>query len=153
VVEKIESSPEGSPIKNSETPTQPQASPVPGSEQASTETSPPSKQSPTSRPVPKRKVTSKYGTTTKQAAEHPSKRVNTLVSPSPQLAIFLKRGVVRGKIAKVSYFREEGLEVFLDKLRDQGWLELFMNTQMGCFQPDLAEFYGNVSVTEGRVTS
>jgi len=66
---------------------------------------------------------------------------------------FLKRGVVWGKIVKSGYFREQGLEVFLDKLRDQGWLELFTNTQMGCFQPDLVEFYANVSVTEDRVAS
>jgi len=43
--------------------------------------------------------------------------------------------------------------VFLDKLRAQGWLELFTNTQLGCSQPDLTEFYANVSVTEERVTS
>jgi len=36
--------------------------------------------------------------------------------------------VVRGKISKVEYFQEQGLEVFLDKLRVQGWLELFRNT-------------------------
>ena len=153
MVEEIESSPEDSPIKNPETPTQPQASPVLRIEQASTETSPSSKQSPVSPPIPKRKVSSKHGLAAKQAAEPPSKRVKTSVSPSPQLAIFLKRGVVRGKIVKVSYFREPGLKVFLDKLKDQGWLELFTNTQMGCSQPDLAEFYANVSVTEGRVTS
>ena len=60
---------------------------------------------------------------------------------------------MRGKVVKIGYFREQGLEVFLDRLRDQGWLELFTNTQMGCSQPDLAEFYANVSFTEGRVTS
>jgi len=38
------------------------------------------------------------------------------VAPSPKLEKFLKRGVVRGKIVKVSYFQEQGLEVFLDKL-------------------------------------
>ena len=53
----------------------------------------------------------------------------------------------------MGYFREQELEVFLDKLRAQGWLELFTNTPMGCSQPDLAEFYANVSVTEDRVTS
>ena len=63
------------------------------------------------------------------------------------------RGVVSSKIVKIGYFREHGLEVFLDKLRDQGWLELFTNTQIGCSQPDLEEFYANVSVTEDKVTS
>ena len=58
-----------------------------------------------------------------------------------------------GKIVKVAYFREQGLEVFLDKIRSQGRLELFTNTQMGCSTPKLAEFYARVSVTEGIVTS
>jgi len=60
---------------------------------------------------------------------------------------------VRAKIVKIGYFGEQGLEVFLDKLKAQGWLELFSNTQLGCFEPDLAEFYANVSVTEVRMTS
>jgi len=57
-----------------------------------------------------------------------SKRAKSSVTPSPKLEKFLKRGVVRGKIVKSGYFREQGLEVFLDKLKDQGWLELFTNT-------------------------
>ena len=60
---------------------------------------------------------------------------------------------MRSKIVKVDYFREQGLEVFLEKLRRQEWLELFTNTQLGCSQPDLAEFYARVTVTEGTVTS
>jgi len=60
---------------------------------------------------------------------------------------------VRGKIVKIGYFKEQGLEVFLEKLRRQGWLELFTNTQLGCSQPDLVEFYARVTVTEGTVTS
>jgi len=54
---------------------------------------------------------------------------------------------------KVAYFKEQGLEVFLDKLRVQGWLELLTNTQLGCFVLDLAEFYAHCSVTDGVVTS
>jgi len=153
VIEEIESSPEGSPIKNPETPAVPQDSPVPESEQASTETSPFSKQTPTSRPIFKRKATSKQGLAPKPAEEPSSKTTKTSVTPSPKLEKFLNRDVVRGKIVKISYFREQRLEVFLDKVRDQGWLEVFMNTQMGCSQANLAEFYANVSVTEGRVTS
>ena len=53
VIAEIESTPEGSSIKDPETPTTPQKSPVLESEQASTETSPLSKQTPTSRDVPK----------------------------------------------------------------------------------------------------
>jgi len=55
--------------------------------------------------------------------------------------------VVRGKIVKASYFHDLGLEVFLDKLRAQGWYELFANTQMWCSQPDVAEFYANVALS------
>ena len=60
---------------------------------------------------------------------------------------------MRGKIVKAGYFREQGLEVFLDKLRAQGWFELFTNTPLGCSQPDLAEFYANVSVSEDLLIS
>jgi len=81
------------------------------------------------------------------------KKAKTSVAPSPKLEKFLKRGVVRGKIVKVGFFREHGLEVFLDKLRAQGWLELFTNTQLGCSEPDLAEFYANVTVSDGLMTN
>jgi len=153
VIDEIESSLEGSPIKNPETPASPQASPILEREQASSETSPLSKQTPTSRPVLKRETTSKQGPAPKPAEEPSSKRAKTSVTPSPKLEKFLKRGVVRGKIVKSGYFTEQGLEVFLDKLRAQAWLELFINTQLGCSQPDLAEFCANVSVTEDRMTS
>jgi len=66
---------------------------------------------------------------------------------------FQKQGVVRGKLVKVSYFQEQGLEVFIDKLKAQAWFELFTDTQMGCSQPDVAEFYANVSLTEGVLSS
>ena len=52
-----------------------------------------------------------------------------------------------------TYLQEQGLEVFLDKLRAQGWLELFANTQLGYSVPDLAEFYANCNVTNAVVTS
>jgi len=61
--------------------------------------------------------------------------------------------VVWRKILKVQYFEEQGLGVFLKKLRAQGWLELFTNTQLGCSVPELAEFYANCSVIKGVVTS
>jgi len=61
--------------------------------------------------------------------------------------------VVRRKILKIAYFQEQGLEVFLDRLRQQGWLELFTNTNLGCSLPDLAEFYARCSVTDGRLFS
>jgi len=60
---------------------------------------------------------------------------------------------VQGKIVQGTYLQEQGLEVFLDKLRAQGWLELFVNTQLGCSVPDLAEFYANCNITNAVVTS
>jgi len=132
VIEEILSSSEGSPIKDPETPTAPIVSPVLGSKQACTETSPLSKQTPTSQPVLKRKVVAKQSPASKTTEEPSSKRPKTVVAPSPKLEKFLKRGVVRGKIVKVGYFREQGLEVFLDKLKALGWFELFTNTPMGC---------------------
>ena len=43
--------------------------------------------------------------------------------------------------------------MFLNKLKAQGWFELFINTQLGCSQPDVAEFYANVSLSEGVLSS
>ena len=60
---------------------------------------------------------------------------------------------MQGKIVKVTNFQEQGLEVFLDKLRAQGWLELFANTQLGCSVPDLVEFYANCNITNAVVSS
>jgi len=106
MIEEIVSSSKGSPTKNPETPTEPHVLPVLASEQASTETSPFSKQTPTSQPVLKRKATSKSSPPSKLAEEPSSKRAKTSVAPSPKLEKFLNRGVVRGKIVKVGYFRE-----------------------------------------------
>jgi len=53
----------------------------------------------------------------------------------------------------IPFLEEHGLGVFLTKLRAQGWLELFANTQQGCSVPELADFYANCSVTNGVVTS
>ena len=68
-------------------------------------------------------------------------------------AHFLRQSVVQGKIVKVAYFQEKDLQVFLDKLKAQGWLDLFTNTQRGCSAPDLFEFYANCEVTNGVVTT
>ena len=68
-------------------------------------------------------------------------------------AQLLKRHVVRGKIINTSLFMAHGLEVFLNKLRAQGWLDLFANTQLGCSVPALAKFYANCAITERVVTS
>ena len=43
--------------------------------------------------------------------------------------------------------------MFLDKLKAQGWFELFTNIHMGCSQPDVAEFYANVSLSRGVLSS
>jgi len=62
----------------------------------------------------------------------------------------MKRSVVRGNVVKIRYFREQGLELFLERLANQGWLELFTNTQRGCSQPELAEFYAKVVSLRGQ---
>jgi len=54
---------------------------------------------------------------------------------------------------KVPFFEKYGLEVFLQKLRAQQWLDLFAKTELGCSGPELVEFYANCAVTEGVVTS
>jgi len=41
----------------------------------------------------------------------------------------------------------------LDKLKAQRWFELFTNMPLGCSQPDVAEFYANVSVSEDVLSS
>jgi len=75
------------------------------------------------------------------------------MTTAAKIADFLQRSVVWGKIVKVAYFQEQRLQVFLDKLKAQDWLDLFANTQRGCSVPDLAEFYTNCDVTNGVVTS
>ena len=59
---------------------------------------------------------------------------------------------MRGKIVNVTYFQEQGLEVFLDKLRAHEWLKLFAHTHLGCSVPDLAEFYANYNIANAVVT-
>ena len=61
--------------------------------------------------------------TTKPFGEPSTKRAKSKVAPSPKLEKFQKRGVVRGKLVKVSYIQEQGLDVFLDKLKAQGWFD------------------------------
>jgi len=98
--------------------------------------------------IVKRKLSPKHpstqGPTEKYPLEPSAKKAKktTPSVPSPRLAQLLQRSVVRGKIVKVQYFEGQGLGVFLEKLRAQGWLELFINTQLGCSMPDLAEVNG-----------
>ena len=145
MIEEIPSSSEGSPVRDPAPAEEHPESPVLASEQASTENS--HHKSTTPNPVLKRKAEEQPSPATKSPAKPSGKRVKTEVAPSPKLEKFQKRGVVRGKLVRVSYFQEQGLEVFLEKLRAQGWLELFTNTQMGCSQPDVAEFYANVALS------
>jgi len=106
-IEEILSSSEDSPIKDPETPVAPAVSLVLGSEQTSTETSP--KQTSTSWPVLKRKAEAPPSPSSKPAEEPYSRRTKSAVASSPKLEDFLKRGVVKGKIVKAGYFREQGL--------------------------------------------
>ena len=102
MIEEILSSSKGSPVKTPEPAVVPQESPVLESEQASTENSP--KQTPTSRPILKRKAEAQPSPTTKPSGEPSAKRAKSEVASSPKLDKFLTRGVVRGKLIKVSYF-------------------------------------------------
>ena len=43
--------------------------------------------------------------------------------------------------------------MFLEKLRIQGWLDLFTNTQRGCSVLELAVFYAHCVVANGVLTS
>jgi len=54
---------------------------------------------------------------------------------------------------RVKFFQDQGLEVFLAKLKAQGWYELFTNTQLGCSQPDIAEFYANMTLHGDVISS
>ena len=144
MIEEIPSSSEGPPVRDPAPAEEHPESPVLASEQASTENSP--QRTPVPQPALKRKAEAQPTPATHSPAEPSAKRPKSEVAPSPKLEKFQKRGVVRGKIVRVSYFQDQGLEVFLDKLRAQGWYELFTNTQLGCSQPDVAEFYTNVAL-------
>jgi len=144
VIEEIPFSSEGSPVRDPAPEEEhPEAAPVQRSEQASTETSP--HKLPSSQPVLKRKAVD-FSPATQSPAGPSAKKPKSTVAPSPKLEKFQKRGVVRGKIVRVKFFQDQGLEVFLAKLKAQGWYELVANTQLGCSQPDVAEFYANVSL-------
>ena len=118
MIEEILSSSEGSPVKTPEPAAVAQESPVLESKQASTENNP--KQTPTPQPVLKRKAEAQPSPSPKSAVEPSAKRAKSEVVPSPKLEKCMKRGVVRGKLGDLSYFQEQGLEVFLDKLKAQG---------------------------------
>ena len=104
MIEEILSSSEESPVKTLEPAVVPQESPVLESEQVSTKNNP--KQTPTPQPVLKRKVEAQPSPATKPFGEPSAKRAKFEVAPLPKLDKFLKRGVVRGKLIKVSYFQE-----------------------------------------------
>jgi hypothetical protein len=135
---------------------------IPSSSEESPVRSPSPKPTRSVSPKPVRATSSK--TVSKRSREEPQsthkspskplkKKVKTEVVVSPRLEKLQKRGVVRGKLVRVSYFQEQGLEVFLEKLRAQGWFELFTNTQLGCSQPDIVEFYANVTLADGVLCS
>jgi len=150
VIEKFLSSTKGSPVKGPDLAAAPLESPVLESEQASTENSP--KKTFASQLILKRKAEAQPSPATKASAKSSAKQAKSGVALSPKPEKFQRRGVVRGKLVKVSYFQEQGLEVFLETLKAQGWYELSTNTQMGCSQPDVAEFYANVILSRDVLT-
>jgi len=106
VIEKILSSSEGSPVKGPEPAAEPLESLILESEQASTENSP--KKTPAPQPVLKRKAEAKSRSATKSSAEPSAKRAKSEVASSSKLEKFQEKGVVRGKLVKVSYFKNRG---------------------------------------------
>ena len=48
--------------------------------------------------------------------EPKAKKAKHTLSTAAKTIHFLQRSVVRGKVMKVDYFEEQGLQVFLDKL-------------------------------------
>ena len=111
-------------------------------------------QTPSKKTVSKRKISPKQVPKQGPAEDEPEDPNSKKAAPTTsKLAQISSENVVQGKIVKGTYLQKQGLEVFLDKLRPQGWLEMFTNTQLGCSVPDLAEFYANCNVTNAVVTS
>jgi len=81
------------------------------------------------------------------------KRMRKNMSFAEKYEHFLQKSVVRGKVLKISYFQEQGLGLYLEKLEAQDWLDLFINTKRACSALDLDEFFANSVVTNGVVTS
>ena len=106
VIEEILSSSKGSPIKTPEPQAVPQDSHIRENEQASTENSP--KQTPTSRPVLKRKAEAQQSPSPKPVTEPFAKWAKSEVAPSPKLEKFLKRGVVGGNLLRWDIFKSRG---------------------------------------------
>ena len=71
------------------------------------------------------------------------KKLKNAITPAEMSSHFLQNNVVRGKVVKVDYFKEQRLWLFLDKLQAQGWLGLFTNNYRGCSVLNLVEFYAN----------
>jgi len=88
-----------------------------------------------------------------ETKEPKKKKPEKGMTPDAKYAHFLQKSVVRGKVVKMYYFKEQGLGLLLDKLKAKGWVELFKNTHRGCSTPDLAKFYATCVVTKGAVTS
>jgi len=117
IVKDVDSLAESIPAKGSETASTEQGSPLitptkPSLQRKLTARKSTS-QTPTSTPL----TSSKQDQPTNSPEEPKAKRVKTTSAPPPNLRKFLQQSVVRGKILKIAYFQEQGLEVFLDKLR------------------------------------
>ena len=152
MVEDLDSSVESNPASKPQTPVTEQGPPVISTSKPSLKRKAIARKTTHKTPNPTPLSSPKQGPSTKSPMKPKAKKAKTTTSPPPNLDKFLKLSVVRGKVVKIGYFRKQGLELFLEKLTDQGWLELFTNTQMGCTQPELAEFYARVVVTERIVT-
>jgi len=105
------------------------------------------------KPVKKRYAPKQVSKLVEDVEASKKKRMRKNMSFAEKYEHFLQKSAVRDKVVKVSYFQEQGLGLFLEKLVAQGWLDLFTNTKKGCFDLDLVEFYANCVVTNGVVTS
>ena len=67
-------------------------------------------------------------------------------APAQKYAYSFLTTVVRSKLVQVSYFQDQGLEVFLEKLEAEKLIDLFTNSTKDCSVPVLAKFYTNFHV-------
>ena len=118
MIEEIPSSSEGSLVKTPDPAAEPLESPVQGSEEASTQNGP--HQTPTPKPVLKRKAKEQPSPATQSPAEPSEKQVKAEVAPSIKLEKFQKRGVMRGKVNQSKLLPRTGAGSVLREIKSSG---------------------------------
>ena len=97
---------ERSPVKEAESSSTEQGSPLISSSQPSPNRKSTARKTTLLAPIFKRSASTKQGPSEKEAEEPKSKKAKTSTLPSPNLAKFLQWSIVRGKIMKVAYVNE-----------------------------------------------